>query len=478
MKILVVEDDELMQQTLQAVFSDCESVIVNNADAAENALKEHIFTAAFLDIQIKGDRARDGLYLLQKIQEMDHYLPCIMISGLDDPETVSRSLELGAIDYVAKGTVNPQAYRIALLKAQNWRKLVSENPSSREALKNHRLDDYGIKGKSNATTALRTQISSLADMPGPFLILGETGTGKELVARALWSAMGKAHRPFIAVNCASLPENLVESELFGYERGAFTGALTTKTGLFEAANGGDIFLDEIGDLGLDLQAKLLRVLQEKRVRRLGSDKERPVDFRVIAATNIDLAEAVRRKEFREDMFYRLNVYPIRVPVLRDRKEDIGILLTYFLQSMNRGDFKVSSEAENRLQTYNWPGNVRQLRALALSVLPFLKSPHKVVTLEMVDRWLENQNLGLQGVIGEGENGSGGRSDGGIDPLAQIKDAIKNQKSVNVVALIDSLQKQFVEAALAETKNNRSQAAKILGISRQRLSNWLSEWGIF
>ncbi len=466
MKLLIVEDDLLMQQTLIGVFNDHQCVVVSTYAAAELALSLNIFGAAFLDIQLSGPVEKDGMLLLKKIQDLDHYLPCIMISGIDDPQTITKCLDLGAVDYVAKGTVNPQAYKIALLKALNWKKIVAESPQEREKKRNI-TDDFGIKGSSQGTNDLREQISRVSNMPGPFLIMGETGVGKELVARALWAGVKKNHRPFIAVNCASLPENLVESELFGYEKGAFTGAMNAKTGLFEAANGGDIFLDEIGDLGLDLQAKLLRVLQEKKVRRLGSDKERPVDFRIIAATNIDLVEAVAQKEFREDIFYRLNVYSVRVPALRDRIDDVPELLKYFLNEMGISSVEIDTSAQTALKEYLWPGNVRQLKAFCLFMIPFLNGGKTLIEEKYFTQWKLNQGLKVGPPVTQE-----------LSAEVQVATALKNQKSLDIVGLVESFQKSYVDVALKLTKNNRSQAAKILGVSRQRLSNWLSDWGIF
>ncbi|MBK9293949.1 MAG: sigma-54-dependent Fis family transcriptional regulator [Oligoflexia bacterium] len=465
MKILIVEDDILLQQTLKSVFKDYHCTVVTSFSAAEEALSKNNYIAAFLDIQLEGPEDKDGILLLKKIQSLDPYLPCVMISGIDNPQTIAQCLEIGAVDYVAKGTVNPQGYQIALLKALHWRNLKAQ---TRQVTIKSDLGS-GLKGVSEKIKELKGQINSVGKMPGPFLILGETGTGKELIAKALWENMGKNHRPFITVNCASLPENLVESELFGYEKGAFTGALNTKTGLFEAANGGDIFLDEIGDLNPELQAKLLRVLQEKKVRRLGSEKERPIDFRVIAATNVNLNEAIEKKEFREDLFFRLNVFTIKASPLRERKEDIAYLLQGFLNEFKIKSAQIESKCLEVLTHYSWPGNVRQLKAFALFLVPKLN--HKnLVLLEYFNQWLE-----FQGAAKELSQNKESASD---NIQGEVKEALSNQKSINIVEKMQALQKNYVLTTLKETKNNRSTAARLLGVSRQRLSNWLTEWGIF
>jgi transcriptional regulator with PAS, ATPase and Fis domain len=299
--------------------------------------------------------------------------------------------------------------------------------------------------------------------------LGETGTGKELAARALWAAKKDAHRPFVAITCASLPENLVESELFGFEKGSFTGALAAKTGLFEAANGGDLFLDEIGELSLDLQAKFLRVLQDKKVRRLGSDKERPLDIRIIAATNVDLVDAVEKDEFREDLFYRLNVHQIRMPALRDRPSDIIELFEFFMHENGFLRISVSPEAEVLMKQFNWPGNVRQLKAFSEYLRSQLEPALGAVEANHVQTWLGFNRLKSKTKLASGPS---------FDPMHDVQEAFREKRSLAIVDMVDGIQRSYVEAALTVTSQNRSQAAKVLGVSRQRLSNWLSDWGIF
>jgi len=388
MKILVVDDDELMQLTLKTVFKGEQVLFATSFAEASELLKSEYFNVAFLDIQLKKGTHGDGLDLLKLIGERDSYLPCVMISALDDRATVMKCLELGAVDYVAKGTVSPEAYRLALYKSAVWRKLLSESPSGRvpKTLRGD-FDLSQIKGNSTKMVELKSTIQKMGVLPGPFLVLGETGTGKELVAKALWAAKRDSNRPFIAVNCASLPENLVESELFGYEKGSFTGALATKTGLFEAANGGDIFLDEIGELSADLQAKFLRVLQDRKVRRVGSDKERPLDIRIIAATNIDLMEAVSENEFREDLFYRLNVHQVRLPPLRERSEDLLELFDLFMKEHGFSEVSLSEEAKGLMLQFKWPGNVRQLKGFSEYLRANLDLKKPDLTAKIVETWL-------------------------------------------------------------------------------------------
>ena len=460
MKILVVEDDPLMQATLKTLFKDSEVSLAGTFQEANRLLEKTVFAAAFLDINLESQSSGTGLDLLQKIRERDNYLPCVMISGIADKKVIMKCLDHGAVDYVIKGDHDPDVYLLALHKALMWKKIFSESSQTRRPEKLSGLAQSALLGDSPAMVQLRENIARVGFLDGPYLVLGETGTGKELVARELWAAKGKVNRPFIAVNCASLPENLVESELFGYERGAFTGALTTKTGLFEAANGGDIFLDEIGEFSIELQAKLLRVLQEKKVRRLGSDRERPVDFRVIAATNVDLASAIEAKEFREDLFYRLNVHQIRIPNLEARKDVIPLLKSFFeVQGINKIEF--DDDAKKLLEEFPWPGNVRQVKAFSQYLIPYLDSKNRV-TAERVQHWIEFNSIRSKSTARSLSNA--------VEPEEEIR-----RGPVDIIAKLDKLQKSYVHAALRLSNDNRSQAAKILGVSRQRLSNWLGEW---
>ncbi|CAM6005652.1 unnamed protein product [Sphagnum balticum] len=469
MKILIVEDDELMQATLKTLLKDFDITQARSMAEALSAVQKQVFAAAFLDINLKAGTSGDGIELLKKIREGDSYLPCVMISGIEDKATITKCLDLGAVDYVVKASGSPDVYRLALHKAMTWRKLLSESQSSRIGVPQTSRNPYEMYGQSQAIKTLKETIQKIGKLPGPFLILGETGTGKELVARSLWRAHGDNNRPFIALNCASLPENLVESELFGYERGAFTGALTTKTGLFEAANGGDIFLDEIGELTPELQAKLLRVLQEKRVRRLGSDKERPVDFRVITATHVDILSAVEAGDFRDDLFFRINVHQVKVVPLRERGSDIPVLAKLFLDELGFSKVTLSDDVQRLLENFRWPGNIRQLKAFCQGAVPYLQvsGGGANLTAEIVEDWIKMNDVR--------KAGSGVSKD--LDPSAEVKSAFNEKKSINIVSKLDSLQRSYVEAALSVTQNNRSQAAKLLGVSRQRLSNWLSEWGM-
>ena len=465
MRLLVVDDDDLMHLTLKSVFHDAEIISAKTIVEAEKLISAQTFNVAFIDIQLNSNGSGEGVELLRRIRDRDSYLPCIMMSGLEEPKIILRCLELGAVDYIAKGVVSPEAYRLATYKSALWRKLLTESPRARTPFAQD--STHEIRGESKAVIQLRQTLSKLGTLPGPFLIMGESGTGKELVARSLWAAQNNPLRPFVAVNCASLPENLIESELFGFERGAFTGAQNAKTGLFEAANGGDIFLDEIGELSMDLQAKLLRVLQEKTVRRLGSDRERRIDVRVIAATHVDIPQAIEEKEFREDLFYRLNVHPIFVPPLRERREDIELLINYFTQQNGIRNIKIDAEAKVLLETFLWPGNIRQLRSLCEYIRTYLDMADPRITQEVVSQWLTfNRPRKKEERAHEARN-----------PLEEVRQALTTKSVIEVLSITDNLRRAYVEAALSLSSDNRSKAAKVLGLSRQRLSNWMSEWGL-
>lgn len=466
MKILIVDDDQLIHMTLKSIFAEEETSSAFTFQEAQEHLAQSTFDVAFLDIQLSKNNGPDGIELLKMIRENSPYLPCIMISGLDDQETVTRCLEIGATDYVVKGS-SPDAYRLSTYKAALWRKLMAESPVTRTSppgVTKMGTEIDKILGRSTAISEMKDMIKRIGHLHGPFLITGATGTGKELVARAIWS-LGGTQRPFIAVNCASLPENLVESELFGFEKGAFTGANTSKVGLFEAANGGDIFLDEIGELPLNLQSKLLRVLQEKKVRRLGSERERPIEIRVIAATNVDLLQAVQEKTFRDDLFYRLNVYTLNLPDLKARGDDMWHLAVQFAANNGFKNLVIEEGAKEVLGSYPWPGNIRQLKACMDSMIPYLNPSKPVITKDMAESWVSRNKRPASVVLDSG-------------PYPEVEAAWKNKEPMNVVGLVADYQKRYVEAALKITGDNRSQAAKLLGVSRQRLSNWLTEWGVF
>ena len=311
----------------------------------------------FLDVKMAG---LDGLEVLKRLRQLDAHATVVMISGHATIQTAVEATQLGAYDILEK-PLDTDRVLVLLRNAFATRQLTEENERLRQTIASR----YEIVGRSIGIRALLERIDKVAATPARVLITGENGTGKELVARAIHHGSPRAKKPFVEVNCAAIPSELIESELFGHMKGSFTGAVSDRAGKFEQANGGTLFLDEIGDMSLSAQAKVLRVLQDGVVTRLGGSKPVQVDVRVLAATNKQLEEEIAHGRFREDLFYRLNVVPIAVPALRERREDIEQLAVYFLQQFAARDGMpvrdITDEALRRLTALDWPGNVRELR---------------------------------------------------------------------------------------------------------------------
>ncbi len=357
--ILIIDDEESIRESLQGILQDEEfrTISAENGEQGLSLLRDEIPDLVLLDIWMPG---MDGIETLRKIREVSPEQLVIMMSGHGTIETAVKATKLGAYDFIEK----PLSLEKLLLSVQNALtvgQLVEENRS----LKAKIAKEHEMVGNSPAIRQLKEQISIAAPTSGWVLISGENGTGKELVARAIHTFSGRANKPFIEVNCAAIPEELIESELFGHEKGSFTGATALRKGKFDLANEGTLFLDEIGDMSLKTQAKVLRILQERKFERVGGSRTIEVDVRVIAATNKDLCEEISRGNFREDLFYRLNVLPFDVPPLRERKDDIPLLITHFLElycSKESREIKtVSPMAMELLVNYPWPGNVRELK---------------------------------------------------------------------------------------------------------------------
>jgi len=353
-------------------------------------------------------------------------------------------MKLGAYDYITK-PINVEELRALVDKALEKRALIRENKFLKsEVIK----DNSNIIGQSKAVQELNKLINAAAKTDCPVLITGESGTGKELITRAINDRSARAGKPFVVLNCAAIPDNLLESELFGYERGSFTGAMERKEGKFELANGGTIFLDEIGSMSLHLQAKLLRVLQDnkdglKDIERLGGSVSIPVDVRILAATNVNMKKAIGENKFREDLYYRLNVFPINIPPLRERKEDIPLLADYFFRNYCKKLNKKSSlsvKALSMLVDYNWPGNIRELKNLI----------ERLVTINDDDE-IAPEDLPLEILVN--------------------RETVPNTQASNEINLkeaIEQMEQRFIKKALRKTNGNQIQAAKILGIHRNTL----------
>ncbi len=373
-RILIIDDEPGIRQSLGSVLEDegCHVTAVDSGEAALALLPVTPFEVVLLDIWLPG---MDGLATLARIQELpaEQKPVVVMISGHGTIETAVRATKLGAFDFLEK-PLSIDRVTLVVRNALEQHRLQQENARLRTA----EAGRYQILGESVPMKALRQQLALMAGTNGRVLIYGESGTGKELVAHALHAMSARAAGPFVVVNCAAIPEELIESELFGHAKGSFPGATEDKTGKFEKAHRGTLFLDEVGDMSLRTQAKVLRVLDEGRFEPVGSGTSVQVDVRVVAATNKNLDEEIDRGNFREDLFYRLNVIPFHVPPLRERAEDIPALAEFFLREFTtaygRKPKELTPEACRVLQEYHWPGNVRELRNLMERIVIMYPQP--------------------------------------------------------------------------------------------------------
>src|SRR5512135_100085 len=373
--ILIVDDEEGIRVTLSGIFEDegYEAATAGSGEEALRIAREINPDIVVLDVWLSG---MDGIQTMEELRGWNRDLPVIIISGHANIELAVKATKIGAYDILEK-PLSMEKVLLTVHRALEKKNLEAENKALRENLsKRSRL-----VGNSAKINQLREQIKMAAASNSRVLILGESGSGKELVAHLLHENSPRADKPFIEVNCAAIPQELIESELFGHERGSFTGAFEMKKGKFEQADGGTLFLDEIGDMSLQTQAKVLRVIETQEFQRVGGNKNIKVDVRIISATNKDLSEEVKREAFREDLFFRLNVIPLKVPALRERPDDIPVLVEYFLESFaleyGQQPKKISPEAVKILQKHVWPGNIRELKNILERLV--IMTPSKVIT---------------------------------------------------------------------------------------------------
>ena len=363
--ILIVDDEPSICEALEGILADegYQARSVADGPSALRAVEAEAPELVLLDVWLPG---MDGLEVLRRLKHSHPALPVVMISGHGTIETAVKATRLGAFDFIEK-PLDMDKILLVVRNALEMRRLEEENRLLRAGQRPPR-----IVGNSPAINQLKQAIEKVASTEATVLITGENGTGKELVARTIHELSPRASRPFVAVNCAAIPEGLIESELFGHEKGAFTGATTRKKGKFDLAHTGTIFLDEIGDMSLPAQAKVLRILEQRRFERVGGEKTIEVDVRVLAATNKDLTAEIAAGRFRQDLFYRLNVIPIRVPALRERPQDIPLLVEHFARELaakaHTPPKRFTPQAIRLMQAYHWPGNVRQLRNLVEQLL--------------------------------------------------------------------------------------------------------------
>jgi two-component system nitrogen regulation response regulator NtrX len=442
--ILIVDDEQGIRESLGALLRDENYEIETVASGEEclERLEKTSFDLILLDIWL---RKMDGMETLERIQARDNAPTVVMISGHGNIETAVRATKLGAFDFIEK----PLSLGKVMLVVRNvleYLRLEAENRRLRAQLE----ERHQILGSSVPMKALRQQIALTAPTNGRVLIYGESGTGKELVARALHESSGRSTMPFVEVNCAAIPEELIESEMFGHRKGSFTGASEDKVGKFQKAHGGTLFLDEVGDMSLKTQSKVLRVLEEQRVEPLGSNQPATVDVRVIAATNKKLEEEIGRNMFREDLFYRLNVIPFYVPALRERTEDIPTLAKHFLGAFSheygKKDKEFSAAAMEVLLSYPWPGNVRELKNLV----------ERLVIMCPAAR-IEPQHLPPELFRGASKSPQ--------KPYESLQEARS------------AYEREFVLRKLEESRWNMTKAAEALGLERSHLYRKMRTLGI-
>jgi len=439
--VLVVDDDRAMREMVIALLEDAghQAAGAADADAALEELRDHDFDAVVSDIRMPG---KTGIELVGEIRETRPGTPIILMTAFGSIDSAVEAMQAGAFDYLTK-PFKRDAMLLAVGRAFERRALELENRQLRRAV--DRTSSFGeMIGASDAMREIFALIRTVSESNSSVLISGESGTGKELVARTLHFAGARSGRPFIPVNCTAFPEGLIESELFGHVRGAFTGAVTTKRGLFEEAEGGTLFLDEIGDMSLGMQSKLLRVLQDHQIRPVGGNQNRPIDVRIIAATNRDLKEDVQSGRFRKDLYYRLNVIPIEIPPLRERPDDIPLLAEAFLRKHGAGrNFSLSPPAIQRLQRASWEGNARELENVIERAIAFAKSER-----------LEPADLRLPDDVG---------SESSEPDVGEFLD-----QALAMELTLTELDDRYITRVLESTNGNKARAAKILGINRRTL----------
>src|SRR5579883_2491644 len=437
--ILVIEDEEKLRRTIGLHLSSNGYEVRAAASAEEGIRYAGDMDLILTDLKLPG---MNGLALLEKLREQTTHAPVIVMSAFGTVENAVEAMKKGAVDFLPK-PFSLDHLSVVVEKALEMSKLRDENRELRAAL-GEKYQFENIIGRSAAMQEIFATVARVAGTRATVLLAGESGVGKDMIARAIHHHSPRRDRPFVKINCTAIPENLMESELFGYEKGAFTGANTSKPGKFEQADTGTVFLDEIGDVPASIQVKLLRVLQDREFERLGSNKVLHTDVRVIAATNVDLRAALEQGTFREDLYYRLNVVPLNIPPLRERKEDIPFLVDHFAKKFGG---ELSEGALERLMSYHWPGNVRELENVVERSVLLARGPR-----------VEAEDIR-------------------IDTAAARSRPAGSDHFLPEGMTLDEYEQSIIREALKRANGNKSQAARLLGLTRNALRYRLAQMGI-
>ncbi|RME63308.1 MAG: sigma-54-dependent Fis family transcriptional regulator [Nitrospirae bacterium] len=462
-KVAVIDDDPVVNDLLSDFLSSEGHEVTKAKDGREGleVLKKEVFDVVFLDLKLPGI---DGLQILERSKEtINSHTPVVIITAHGSIDTAVRAMQLGALDYITK-PFRLEETSVVVKKALEFKRLKEENVSLRKQIK-ERYATYGIIGTSPKMQEVFSLIDKIADTDSTVLITGESGTGKELVARTIHYNSSRSENNFVPINCGAIPKDLLESELFGHEKGAFTGAVSTRIGRFELANGGTIFLDEVGELAPELQVKLLRVLQEREFERVGGIKTIKVDVRIIAATNKDLESLVESGQFREDLYYRLNVIPLHLPPLRERKDDIPLLVEHFIEkhALNKGRQRpnISPEILGIFMQYHWPGNVRELENV----------------IERLCILASGRNVEIQDLPERLKNLSGTKPSASISEIDVQEEIELTPKGIDLNRVINEIETKLILQALEMTGGNKTRASKLLGLNRTTLIEKMKKKGL-
>ncbi len=459
--IVLIDDDSAVRETVKEFLEEdgYRVTAVDDGRAAVQVVKDEPVQVVLTDLRLPG---MDGLEVLERVTQVNAQIACIVMTGYGTIEQAVRAMKAGAFDFITK-PIQFDAVLLSVRKALEFQQLRRENLLLRKTVKEKYHLDH-LVGSSEAMQSLHEFIKKVADSDSTVLVQGESGTGKELVARMLHFNSLRKDRPLVPVNCAAIPEALLESELFGHEKGSFTGAMSTRIGRFEMAHGGTLFLDEIGEMSMPLQAKLLRALQERSFERVGGTKTVRVDVRIIAATNQDLEQAIAEKRFRKDLYYRLNVIPVMMPPLRDRRADVPLLIDHFLtqfnQSKNAAIRGIDPEALEALGAYHWPGNIRELENLIERVV-ILKKSGSIALADLPDKIRQDTGTAPAAV-------AVGRED---------RPAAANGTSIDLVRELEQYENRLILDALKRTNGVTSKAAQLLKLNRTTLVEKLKRKGL-